>query len=159
MAGDLVEARHILFEVKPGTPIAALRTLAERSLADLAANPEKFADTARELSNCPSGREGGNLGQFGRGDMVPEFDKAVFDTAATGILPGLVATRYGFHIISVERRIPGRKVDFDHARERIAMHLLARVQERALSQYVRVLAGRSKVEGVDLDAAPSPLLQ
>jgi peptidyl-prolyl cis-trans isomerase C len=159
MAGDLVEARHILFEVKPGTPLAALRALAERSLADLVANPEKFADTATELSNCPSGREGGNLGQFGRGDMVPEFDKAVFGTTSTGILPGLVATRFGFHIISVERRIPGRKVNFDHVRERIATHLSARVQERALSQYVRMLAGRSKIEGVDLDAAASPLLQ
>ena len=106
-SGDLVEARHILFAITPGTPVMALRDHAERVLAELRAAPETFAARAPELSNCPSGQHGGNLGQFGRGEMVPEFDKAIFGTPATGVLPTLVATRYGFHIVAVERRIPG----------------------------------------------------
>ncbi len=64
---DLVYARHILFQVTPG---ARVRARAERTLADLLQTPERFDAVARELFNCPSGQEGGNLGQIGRGDTV-----------------------------------------------------------------------------------------
>jgi peptidyl-prolyl cis-trans isomerase C len=158
-SGDLVAARHILFAVTPGTPVSALRARAERALAELRADPSAFEERARELSNCPSGAQGGRLGQFGRGEMVPEFDRAVFETAATGILPALVATRYGFHVVMVEQRVPGRPLPFDAVRGSIAQFLAARVQERALRQYVQVLAGRADVRGVDLQAAPTPLVQ
>lgn len=158
-SGELVEARHILFAVTPGTPVAALRARAKAMATELMADPAQFAARAAEFSNCPSGAQGGDLGQFRRGRMVPEFDKEVFGTTATGMLPGLVQTRYGFHIVLVERRVPGRRLDFDLAREGIAAYLSSRVQERALMQYIRVLAGRADIEGVDLDAAASPLLQ
>ena len=75
-AGERVEARHILFAIMPGTPVMALRDHAERTLAELKNAPERFAERAAEMSNCPSGQLGGNLGQFGPGEMVPEFDKA-----------------------------------------------------------------------------------
>jgi peptidyl-prolyl cis-trans isomerase C len=157
--GELVEARHILFAVTPGTPVSPLRARAESMLAALLADPAAFAGEARAWSNCPSGETGGSLGQFGRGQMVPEFDRAVFGTAATGVLPELVHTRYGFHIVVVDRRIPGRALPFDAVRDRIAASLTARVQERALRQYVQVLAGRAELAGVDLDAAATPLVQ
>ncbi len=158
-SGDLVEARHILFAIMPGTPVMALRDHAERVLLELRDTPEQFAERAARLSNCPSGQHGGNLGQFGPGEMVPEFDKAIFGTTAVGVLPTLVATRYGFHIISVERRIPGRRLPFEEVESRIADYLAARVEERALKQYVEVLAGRASIEGADLTAAATPLVQ
>ena len=158
-SGDIVEARHILFAILPGTPVMALRAHAERVLAEIRAAPEDFAARARELSNCPSGQHGGNLGQFGRGQMVPEFDQAVFGTAALGVLPALAATRYGFHIIAVERRIPGQRLPFDAVAGRVAEYLAARVEERALKQYVEVLAGGADIAGADLDGAASPLVQ
>jgi peptidyl-prolyl cis-trans isomerase C len=158
-SGELVEARHILFAVTPGVPVAALRAEAERVLAELVAQPEAFNERARTLSNCPSGQNGGILGQFGRGQMVPEFDKAVFGTAATGVLPGLIATRYGFHIVRVDHRIAGRTLPFDQVRSRIAAELAARVEARSLRQYVQMLAGRAQIEGVDLAAAATPLVQ
>ena len=158
-SGDLVEARHILFAIMPGTPVMALREHAERVLAELRAAPEAFAARAQELSNCPSGQHGGNLGQFGRGEMVPEFDKAIFGTPATGVLPTLVATRYGFHIVAVERRIPGKRLPFEVVADRVAEYLAARVEERALKQYVEVLAGRAEIVGADLAGAASPLVQ
>jgi peptidyl-prolyl cis-trans isomerase C len=75
------------------------------------------------------------------------------------VLSGLVQTRYGFHIVLVERRVPGRRLDFELVRERIAAHLTTRVQERALRQYLRVLAAQAEIEGADLEAAASPLVQ
>jgi peptidyl-prolyl cis-trans isomerase C len=158
-SGDLVDVRHILFAVTPGTPVGPLRAKAEETLAELRAHPERFAQRAQELSNCPSGAQGGNLGQFGRGEMVPEFDQAVFAGDGVGVLPQLAATRYGFHVIAVDHRIAGRTLPFEVVERAIAGMLEARVTERALRQYVAVLAGDAVLKGVDLDAAASPLLQ
>lgn len=91
--------------------------------------------------------------------MVPEFDKALFGTPATGVLPRLVQSRYGFHIVLIERRLPGRLLDFKLVHPQIAELLASRVQAQALMHYVRVLAGKADIDGVDLDAAVSPLLQ
>ena len=158
-SGELVYARHILFQVTPGIRVPEIRTRAEKTLAQLLAEPERFAVLARELSNCPSGQEDGNLGQIGRGDTVPEFERALFRLGPTGILPELVKTRHGFHIVAVDRRIPGETLPFEVVRDRIAERFKANVEERALRQYVSFLAGQADVRGVDLNAAPTPLVQ
>ena len=158
-SGDIVHARHILFQVAPGSRLDLIRGQAEETLAQLAAAPDEFAACALTLSNCPSGLQGGNLGQIGRGDTVPEFEEALFADGPLGVLPRLVKTRFGFHIVAVDRRIEGRPLPFEAVRERIAERLAQRVQETALRQYVRLLAGAADIRGVDLDAAPSPLLQ
>jgi len=158
-SGDLANVRHILFQVTPQVNVPQMRTRAEQTLNELLAEPERFTALAAELSNCPSGEQGGNLGQVGRGDMVPEFEAALFRLGPTGLLPELVKTRYGFHIVSVDQRIPGTKLPFDMVREEIAGKLSAAVEEKALMQYVSLLAGQAEIEGVDLAASPSPLVQ
>lgn len=62
-----------------------------------------FAKVAAEHSSCPSGRDGGNLGSFRPGMMVPEFDKVVFNEAV-GVVHGPVRTQFGFHLIEVTSR-------------------------------------------------------
>lgn len=158
-SGDLVCARHILFQVTPGSPVPAIRGLAEAMLHEIQADPALFAERARKHSNCPSGANGGNLGQLQRGETLPEFEKAIFDDASIGVLPKLVTTRHGFHIISVDRRIEGKQLPYDIVRDDVAAELRRRSEARALSQYVRVLAGNAEIEGVELDAAASPLVQ
>lgn len=159
-SGDLVCARHILFQVTPGSPVPAIRGVAESMLHELQNNPQLFGERAKEHSNCPSGAQGGNLGQLQRGETVPEFDKALFGDATTiGILPKLVTTRHGFHIISIDQRIEGKQLPYEFVRDDVAAELRRRSEARALSQYVRVLAGNAELEGVDLDAAASPLVQ
>lgn len=158
-SGDLVHARHILFQVTPAVPIPELRARAEQVLNTLLGEPARFEAQARELSNCPSGQQGGNLGQIGRGDTVPEFEEALFRPGPTGLLRDIVKTRFGFHVVSVDRRIAGEKLPFDAVREKIAERLTAAVEEKAMRQYVSVLAARAEVVGVDLDAASSPLVQ
>lgn len=63
-----------------------------------------FAEVARKHSTCPSGRRGGDLGEFAPGVMVPEFDKVVF-SAAVGEVQGPVKTQFGYHLIEVTKRV------------------------------------------------------
>ena len=158
-SGDLVCARHILFQITPGCNVDLVRAEAEQTLAQLLAAPDDFEACALTLSNCPSGRQGGNLGQISRGDTVPEFERALFRLQPTGILRELVKTRHGFHIVAIDQRIPGATLPFEAVRDRIAERLKASVEERALRQYVSILAGQAKVSGLDLQSATSPLVQ
>lgn len=158
-SGDLVHARHILFQVTPSTSVPEIRGRAERTLSELLAEPDKFAAAARELSNCPSGQQGGNLGQIARGDTVPEFAQAIFRLGANGILRHLVKTRHGFHIVAVDQSIPGERLSFEAVRERISERLKAGVEEHALRQYVSILAGQAEIVGVELAGADTPLVQ
>ena len=158
-SGDLVYARHILFQVTPSVSVPEIRVRAERALSELLAEPDRFATMARELSNCPSGQQGGNLGQIGRGETVPEFERVLFRLGASGILPELVKTRHGFHIVAIDQTILGKTLPFDAVRDQIAERLKAAVEERALQQYVSILAGQAQIVGVDLRATATPLVQ
>jgi len=62
-----------------------------------------FAELAKEHSTCPSGKSGGDLGEFGPGQMVPEFDAVVF-SADVGVVQGPVKTQFGYHLLEVTSR-------------------------------------------------------
>lgn len=153
IVGELIEADHILFQVTPGVNLDLLRAHAGAVLADLLADPSGFAEVARRQSNCPSATVGGNLGQLGRGDTVPEFEKAVFSLPAGGLLPQVLETRHGLHIVRVTRRIEGRLLPFEQVRESIASALAAASRDTAWRQYARLLVDRADVRGIDLGAA------
>ncbi|MBX2823529.1 MAG: peptidyl-prolyl cis-trans isomerase [Gammaproteobacteria bacterium] len=86
-------ARHILVDTEENC----------QSLIDEINGGADFAELAKQHSKCPSGREGGNLGSFGPGQMVPEFDQAVFN-GNIGDVQGPVKTDFGFHILQVTER-------------------------------------------------------
>lgn len=153
IVGELIEADHILFQVTPGVNLDMLRAHASAVLADLLADPSGFAEVARRQSNCPSAAVGGNLGQLGRGDTVPEFEKAVFALPAGGLLPQVLETRHGLHIVRVTRRIEGRLLPFEQVRESIASALAAASRATAWRQYARLLVERADVRGIDLGGA------
>jgi peptidyl-prolyl cis-trans isomerase C len=158
-SGDLVFARHILFAVTSGAPIALIRQHAEKVLHEARAHPEQFGELAAQHSNCPSAQRGGSLGQLGRGDCVPEFERPLFEGRSLGVLPQLVNTRFGFHIVAVDQRVPGCQVSYDAVKDQIAARLYAQVQEKAMEQYVRVLAAQRKVDIPGVARATSPLVQ
>jgi peptidyl-prolyl cis-trans isomerase C len=157
---DLFEAAHILIAAAPGDEAvrAAARQLAQDLIADLDERPAGFAALAAAHSACPSAKQGGNLGQLGPGQTVAEFEK-VLGRMQPGIHPEPVETRYGFHIVRLDRRIDGRELPFELVRERIAAYLDESVQRRALAQYVSVLASRAAVTGVEFGANTGPLVQ
>ena len=74
-----------------------------QALKDEIANGADFADIARQHSSCPSGQRGGDLGEFGPGMMVREFDEVVF-SADVGTLQGPVKTQFGYHLLEVTSR-------------------------------------------------------
>ncbi|MEO8837912.1 MAG: peptidylprolyl isomerase [Herbaspirillum sp.] len=162
--GELVSASHILFANSERVPLTALRTRAERVLQEVLTQPKRFSEAATDNSNCPSSALGGSLGQLGRGDSVPEFEQALFDhkqhkKSVTGILPGLVNTRYGFHIVRIDERVPGQVLPFEAVHKQIAHKMQQIVFAKGLQQYVRLLAGAAEISGADLDATSSPLVQ
>ena len=164
--GRQVRARHILFAVTNGVDVHKLAVKAEEALLQLTRKdcpPERFAELARELSNCPSAAEGGELGWLGPEDCVDELCNEFFHQTdplhGIGLRPRLVHSRYGFHIVEVQGRKQGRQLPFEEVRERIAVQLAQQSRAKALHQYIQVLASRSQVEGVTLASAESPLMQ
>lgn len=164
--GRRAHVRHILFAVTGGVDVRALAARAERALLELAhasAPAERFAELARQFSNCPSGAQGGDLGWIAPEDCAEEFAAALFDEGegrpATGLLHRLVHSRHGFHIVDVLAREPGEAIPYEQLRERIAVELAQRSRATALHQYIRLLAGRARIEGVALEAVASPLIQ
>lgn len=157
---DLFEPAHILIATPPGDGAAraAARRTAEALIATLRQRPRDFAALAQAHSACPSSKQGGNLGQIGPGQTVEEFERALAGMTVGDIHPQPVETRYGLHVVRLDRRVDGRDLPFELVRERIAEYLDEAVQRRALSQYVSVLAGRARVTGVDL-AGSGPLVQ
>ena len=95
----------------------------------------------------------------GRDDCAPEFSKSVFEPGPLGVLPRLVKTRFGFHVVFIERRIEGRLMPFDAVRPQIEGFLAERVSLKAAQQYVMLLAGAAEIEGVAFESATSALVQ
>ena len=101
---------------------------------------EFLCDAAKAYSKCPSAEQGGNLGQITSGQTTPEFERALLALAPGEICTEPVATRYGFHIIRLERKIDGRVLPYEVVAEHIADYLRESVQRRANAQYVARLA-------------------
>jgi peptidyl-prolyl cis-trans isomerase C len=162
-SGEKILLRHILFAVTPGVDVVTLRQRAESALLDVRCyddkTPDGFAQAARELSNCPSGAQGGDLGWLSPDDCAPEFAKELFGHAEVGVLPRLVHSRFGLHVVEVLQREPGASLPFEAVRGTVSMSLRQKAYVTALRQYLRLLAGRASVEGVELEATETPLLQ
>jgi peptidyl-prolyl cis-trans isomerase C len=161
--GERVQVRHILFAVTPGVDVVALRKRAEPVFLDVRCHddqaPDRFAAAAREWSNCPSGAEGGELGWLTAEDCAPEFARELFGHNEVGVLPRLVHSRFGLHVVEVLAREPGVAQSYESVREAVAMALRRQTYVTALRQYLSLLAGAARLEHVDLDAADTPLVQ
>ncbi len=157
----LYEARHILLAATETDEVgrASAREQAKELCRLLVEHPEHFTEMAQKFSACPSREQGGNLGQLSRGSTVKEFETALSEMAEGGVSAFPVESRFGFHIIALDRHIEGRQLPYEHVAERIAAWLEASAWSKAVSQYIAVLAGRADIAGIALDAAEGPLIQ
>ncbi len=147
-SGERVRASHILVRVPEGaSPDAkkAARTKAEATLARVRKG-EDFAAVAREISEDPgSGPRGGDLGVFGKGQMVPSFEKAAFALPA-GQVSDIVETQFGLHIIKVFERLPAGKIPFEPVKGQIKDHLAQTRKQQAVDDLLRGLRAKAKIE-------------
>ena len=158
---DVYEAAHILLAASPDD--AAARAQAKEAAVSLLAilrdAPQRFAELARAHSACPSSAKGGLLGQQSRGDLVPEVETFVMALEEGQICPTPVGSRYGFHVLRLDRRVTGEELPYEAIAETVALRMATQTWQRAVSQYLRVLAGRAHIEGLALDGATTPLVQ
>ncbi|PRX10030.1 UNVERIFIED_ORG: peptidyl-prolyl cis-trans isomerase C [Martelella mediterranea] len=157
----IFEASHILLAADPADEAARrqARAEAEQMIADMEAGAVHFAELARARSACPSAQQGGNLGQLSPGSTVPEFEAVLMRLPEGEVTGSPVETRYGFHIIRMDRRIEGEQLPFDAVRPRIAAWLEAAAWSKAVQQFIAVLAAEAAIEGIEIGGADGPLVQ
>lgn len=148
-----VTASHILIQRSPDDDAAALAAK-KAKIADLRQqilDGADFAELARANSDCPSKADGGNLGTFGRGQMVAPFEDACF-SQTVGEVGDIVETTFGYHLILVSDRQDARNLEFDEVKDRIAMMLEAERQESTVSSFIEGLQNAAVVERFDTPA-------
>lgn len=152
---DIYEASHILFSADRSDSLGYAQAVAdaEALLLLLRATPGRFAELAKAHSACPSAASGGNLGQITAGQTTPEFEQALMALEPGTIGAKPVGTRYGVHVIRLERRHAGRDLPFELVADRIARYLHERVERRATAQYIARLVSAARIEGIDLAGA------
>ena len=155
----LLEVKHILLAVpKEEDAGRAEAKMRADALLDILKGGADFGKLAKRESSCPSKETGGSLGQLSKGQTVPEFERQVF-VAEPGLMPRPVESRYGFHLVYIERKISGKPLTFEQAREKIAEYLNEKVRRKAIAQYIQVLIAEAKIEGYDFQVDGSPLMQ
>lgn len=158
--GERVLARHVLFAVLPGVDVAALRARAEACLLSLRApgpgEGDRFAAEAGRLSNCPSGSAGGTLGWLAAGDCAPEFARELFGHAEVGVLPRIVTSRHGLHVVEVLAREPGAVPDYEAVRDAVRARLARQRWTQAVQARLQALAEAAVLEHVEIQAAGAP---
>ncbi|MFN2267706.1 MAG: SurA N-terminal domain-containing protein [Desulfonatronovibrio sp.] len=154
---EQVSARHILIAVDQN----ASQEEKDQALASINEIKDKldqgadFAALASEYSDGPSAADGGDLGKFGRGQMVPEFEEVAF-SLEPGVVSEPVQTQFGWHLIKVEENIPAGKMELDQVRSRIRMNI---GEEKAMDQLADTMDDILEViiTGGDLDEAVQSL--
>ena len=138
---EQVRARHILIAGKD----AAARAQAEKVLEEIKAGAD-FAKLAAERSaDKGSAAKGGDLGFFGRGKMVPEFEAAVFALQATGDLSGVVESQFGYHIIQLQEKKPASVRSFEEVKDELIKEVSNNVKHEARVAYAQKVQQGMKI--------------
>nr|WP_305791187.1 peptidylprolyl isomerase [Desulfatitalea tepidiphila] len=106
---------------------------------------EDFGELAKAHSQCPSAQNGGDLGSFGRGKMVPAFEEVAFGLKADEV-SDIVETQFGYHLIKVLEHRQASTVDLEEARPRIVANLRNQKIQSEVNTYVEKLRGEAKIE-------------
>lgn len=128
--GESVNADHILVDSEE----KALEILAKIESGEMT-----FGDAAKEFSSCPSGQRGGNLGDFGRGQMVPEFDKAVFELEVGEVTKTPVQTQFGYHLIKLNSKSDATVMPFEQIAPQLSEMVLNEKRREAYEKKINQL--------------------
>lgn len=158
-SSPLLEVQHILIAADASDELARISAQqdAEAVLIKLQLGQD-FAQLAQQHSACPSKHEAGDLGVISRGQTVPEFERQLL-LLPLGLHHQPIESRYGFHIVKINRITPGQALVFGDVKEKIANYLQERVRHKAIAQYIQTLISNAKIEGYDFTLPSSPLMQ
>jgi len=140
-----VLCQHILVKGSNDAALDKIKEIRERIVNDKA----DFAEEAKKHSDCPSGAQGGSLGWFGRGMMVPEFDKAAFEMKK-GEVSGIVTTEFGYHIIYKADEKGGGQQTIVDVHDQIKDLLRHEARGKAMDAYVAELREKATIEYKDV---------
>ncbi len=144
--GEQVLAQHIL--ISPDGSEESSKVDAHEKITQIkerVAGGADFSDEAATHSMCPSGKEGGSLGWFGRGMMVPEFDQAVF-SMSVGDVSDIIETQFGYHLIYKTDHEQGSAATYEQARPKILELLRHSKRGAAVTGFVESLKQKATVE-------------
>ena len=127
---ESVSASHILVDSEE-TALEILKKIESGKLS--------FEDAAKEYSSCPSKENGGSLGEFGRGQMVPEFDKKVFEMEVGEITKTPVKTQFGYHLIRLDGKKEGKEIPYEEIKQRIKEAVIQEKQKKAYESKINQL--------------------
>ena len=147
-----VLCQHILVKVEDNSTSDEKSAAFEKILAikDRIAAGGNFAEEAQKHSDCPSGREGGSLGWFGPGMMVPEFDKVAFEMKK-GEVSGVVTTQFGYHIIYKADERPGGQQTLVDVHDQIKDYLRHGARGKAVDAFVAELREKAEIEFLEVE--------
>ena len=128
--GETVNADHILVDSEE----KALEVLAKIESGEMS-----FADAAKEYSSCPSGQRGGNLGDFGRGQMVPEFEKAAFELGEGEMTKAPVQTQFGYHLIKLNSKSEATVMPYEQIAPQLSEMVLNEKRREAYERKINQL--------------------
>ncbi|MBO7309319.1 MAG: peptidylprolyl isomerase [Kiritimatiellae bacterium] len=147
-----VLCQHILVKVEDNSSSDEKSAAFEKILAikERIAAGGNFAEEAEKNSDCPSGREGGSLGWFGPGMMVPEFDKVAFEMKK-GEVSGVVTTQFGYHIIYKADEQPGGQQTLVDVHDQIKDLLRHGARGKAVDAFVAELREKAEIEFLEVE--------
>jgi peptidyl-prolyl cis-trans isomerase C len=158
---DIYEPAHILIAAKPDDKTAYAQAVAQAEdiIKALSSKEADFASLAQAHSDCPSKEQGGNLGQITKGQTVPEFETFLFEMEEGQLCPVPVKSRFGSHVLYLERKVEGKTVPFEAVAQKIKDYLEESTLRAASAQYISILAGQAKIKGFEMPGSDSPLVQ
>jgi peptidyl-prolyl cis-trans isomerase C len=130
LQGETVNASHILVDTEEK---------AKSIYEEISSGKKTFEEAAKEYSSCPSGQGGGNLGDFGRGQMVPEFDNAVFEMEVGTVTEVPVKTQFGYHLIKLNSKGEAKEPEYSEVSGEIKTMLLGEKRRKAYESKINQL--------------------
>ncbi|MGR3219032.1 MAG: peptidylprolyl isomerase [Candidatus Anammoxibacter sp.] len=145
---EQVKARHILFKIDASDSQSKKDEQLEKAvnvLKEVKKGETDFSELAKKYSEGPSGPNGGDLGFFARGRMVPEFEKVAFALKPNEI-SGVVKTQFGYHILKVEERKEAREILFDEVKEAIRDNIKGQRGNKEIEKFIDKLRNSATIE-------------
>lgn len=146
---EIFEARHILFAADPNDfeAIEFAHSKASTIIGILQHEPHRFEEFARTESDCTSRSSGGHLGQLSIGQTVPEFETVMVELQPGELSLEPVRTRFGVHVVRMDKRERGRQLPFDSVYEKIREHLTAQLWRDAVRRFIKHLSDQAIITG------------